>query len=94
MLPAERSSMKVYMFIYYMYDSTLSSPSIDHIYVAFCAYISPKVCFRSYTIPMPVLLYYPFRAGNIACFMSRILFRPQLLPRVYVTSTVSSTTLT
>ena len=67
-----------------MYDSLLSSLGIDHTYVSFCAYISPKVFFRSYTIPTPVLLCYPVRTGTIAYLMSRIRFRPHLLPRVAV----------
>ena len=67
-----------------MYDSPLSSLSIDHIYVAFCAYVSPQAFFRSYTIPTPVLLCCPVRAGNTAYLITRILFRPHLLPRVVV----------
>ena len=54
------------------------------LYVAFCAYVSSKVFFRSHTIPTPVLLYYPVWTGNIAYLMSRILFRPHLFPRVAV----------
>ena len=70
-----------YIFNIYMYDSPLSSLSIDHIYVAFCAYVSPQVFFRSYAMPTLVLLYCPVRTGNIAYLMSRILFRLHLLPR-------------
>ena len=65
-----------------MYDSPPLSLRIDHIYVAFCAYVSPQVFFRSHTIPMSAPLYCPVRAGNTAYLMTRILFRLHQLPRV------------
>ena len=72
------------VWLLFQYKLTSFIVSTDHMHVEFCSYISPKVLFRSYTIPTPVLLYFPVRTGNIAYLMSRILFRPQLLPRVAV----------
>ena len=51
-----------------MYDSLLSSLCIGHVYVAFCQHISPRVFFRYFTIPTPVL-YYLVRTRNIAYLM-------------------------
>ena len=49
--------------------------------IGFGAHVSEQVFIPSYIIPTPVVLYYPAQTGNIIYFMSRVVFRPHLLPR-------------